>query len=105
VFNNSCRISLMAAAAEPSRRASNMAARSEAIAEPPRPFLGESLHLHGMSYLWNGTRFSTDMFYSSGLRSGDANISHVAPYAQSNAGITHEFLGWNMKPLALRFDV
>jgi hypothetical protein len=59
----------------------------------------------GISYLWNGTRFSTDMFYGSGLRSGDANISHVAPYAQFNAGITHEFLGWNMKPLTLRFDV
>jgi outer membrane receptor protein involved in Fe transport len=43
--------------------------------------------------------------YGSGLRSGDANISHVAPYAQFNAGITHEFLGWNMKPLTLRFDV
>jgi len=59
----------------------------------------------GISYLWNGTRFSTDMFYGSGLRSGDANISHVAPYAQFNAGLTHEFLGWNMKPLTLRFDV
>jgi len=41
---------------------------------------------------------------SSGLRSGDANISHVAPYAQVNVGITHEFQGWNMKPLTLRFD-
>jgi outer membrane receptor protein involved in Fe transport len=59
----------------------------------------------GLSYLWNGTRFSTDMFYGSGLRSGDANISHEAPYAQFNAGITHEFTGWNMKPLTLRFDV
>jgi outer membrane receptor protein involved in Fe transport len=59
----------------------------------------------GISYLWNGTRFSTDMFYGSGLRSGDANISHEAPYAQFNAGITHEFIGWNMKPLTLRFDV
>jgi hypothetical protein len=45
------------------------------------------------------------MFYGSGLRSGDANISDVAPYAQFNAGIMHEFLGWNMKPLTLRFDV
>jgi outer membrane receptor protein involved in Fe transport len=59
----------------------------------------------GISYLWNGTRFSTDMFYGSGLRSGDANISHEAPYAQFNVGITHEFLGWNMKPFTLRFDV
>jgi hypothetical protein len=54
----------------------------------------------GISYLWNGTRFSTDMFYGSGLRSGDTNSSHVAPYAQFNAEITHEFLGRN----TLRFD-
>src|SRR5208283_1293435 len=59
----------------------------------------------GLSYLWNGTRFSTDMFYGSGLRSGDANIGHEQPYAQFNVGLTHEFQGWNMKPLTLRFDV
>ena len=59
----------------------------------------------GISYLWNGTRFSADMFYGSGLRSGDANIGHEQPYAQFNTGITHEFAGWNMKPLTLRFDV
>jgi TonB dependent receptor len=59
----------------------------------------------GLSYLWDGTRFSTDMFYGSGLRTGDANIGHEQPYAQFNAGITHEFVGWNMKPLTLRFDV
>ena len=28
-----------------------------------------------------------------------------AAVAESNAGITHEFLGWNMKPLTLCFDV
>jgi len=59
----------------------------------------------GMSYLWDGTRFSADMFFGSGLRSGDANIDHVQPYAQFNVGITHEFEGLNMKPLTLRFDV
>jgi hypothetical protein len=59
----------------------------------------------GVSYLWQGTRFSGDMFYGSGLRAGDANISTEQPYAQFNVGITHEFLGWNMKPLTLRFDV
>ena len=41
----------------------------------------------GLTYLWNGTRFSADMFYGSGLRSGDANISHVQPYAQFNTGL------------------
>ncbi len=59
----------------------------------------------GVSYLWNGTRFSADMIYGSGLRTGDANISSEAPYAQFNAGVTHEFSGWDMKPLTLRFDV
>jgi len=59
----------------------------------------------GLSYLWQGTRFSTDMIYGSGLRTGDANISNEPPYAQFNAGITHEFAGWDMKPLTLRFDV
>ena len=59
----------------------------------------------GLSYLWNGTRFSTDMFYGSGLRSGDANISHEQPYAQFNVGLTHEFKGWNLQPLTVRFDV
>ena len=59
----------------------------------------------GLSYLWNGTRFSADMFYGSGLRSGDANIGTQQPYAQINVAMTHEFQGWNMKPLTLRFDV
>lgn len=59
----------------------------------------------GLSYLWDGTRFSADMFYGSGLRSGDANIGQQQPYAQFNVGLTHEFTGWNMKPLTLRFDV
>ena len=59
----------------------------------------------GISYLWNGTRFTTDVIYGSGLRSGDFNTDHNAPYAQVNAGVSHEFMfrGWN--PVMLRFDV
>jgi len=59
----------------------------------------------GVSYLWYGTRFSADLIYGSGLRSGFANTDHLPPYAQVNAGISHEFdiPGWN--PLTLRFDV
>jgi opacity protein-like surface antigen/outer membrane receptor protein involved in Fe transport len=59
----------------------------------------------GVSYLWYGTRFSADLIYGSGLRSGFANTDHVAPYAQVNAGISHEYEipGWN--PVTLRFDV
>jgi opacity protein-like surface antigen/outer membrane receptor protein involved in Fe transport len=59
----------------------------------------------GVSYLWNGTRFSTDIIYGSGLRSGDFNTDHNAPYAQVNAGLSREFNipGWN--PVIARFDV
>jgi outer membrane receptor protein involved in Fe transport len=60
----------------------------------------------GVSYLWNGTRFSTDMIYGSGLRSGFANTDQLPFYTQVNAGISHEFK-WDtgMKPTTLRFDV
>jgi opacity protein-like surface antigen/outer membrane receptor protein involved in Fe transport len=59
----------------------------------------------GVSYLWYGTRFSADLIYGSGLRSGFANTDHLPPYAQVNAGISHEYdiPGWN--PVTLRFDV
>lgn len=59
----------------------------------------------GLSYLWHGTQFSIDMIYGSGLRTGDANISSEPAYAQFNTGLTHEFSGWDTKPLTLRFDV
>jgi outer membrane receptor protein involved in Fe transport len=59
----------------------------------------------GLSYLWQGTRFSTDMVYGSGLRTGDANIGSEAPYAQFNAGLSHEFAQPDGKPVTLRFDV
>ncbi len=60
----------------------------------------------GISYLWYGTRFSADMIYGSGIRSGFANTDHNAPYTQVNAGISHEFKfdGW-WSPFTLRFDV
>ena len=44
----------------------------------------------GIAYLWNGTRFSADMIYGSGLRSGDFNLDHVAPYGQVNVGMSRE---------------
>ena len=59
----------------------------------------------GASYLWNATRFSTDMIYGSGLRAGDANIASEAPYTQFNAGVSHEFVQLDGKPLTVRFDV
>jgi len=59
----------------------------------------------GVSYLWNGTRYSADMIYGSGLRTGDANIGSEAPYAQFNVGASHEFAMPDNKPLTVRFDV
>jgi outer membrane receptor protein involved in Fe transport len=59
----------------------------------------------GVSYLWQGSRFSVDMIYGSGLRSGDANTDHEAPYAQFNAGVSHEFESTDGKPITARFDV
>ncbi len=59
----------------------------------------------GISYFWYGTRFSADLIYGSGLRSGFANTDHLPSYAQVNTGMSHEFdiPGW--KPVTLRFDV
>jgi len=55
---------------------------------------------------WCGVRLSADMIYGSGLRSGDANISHVPPYTQFNIGIAREFLlPGDPKPMTVRFDV
>ena len=46
------------------------------------------------------------MIYGSGLRSGDANIGTVPPYAQFNVGIAREFLLPNdPKPMTVRFDI
>jgi outer membrane receptor protein involved in Fe transport len=52
-----------------------------------------------------GTKLSADMIYGSGLRAGDANIDTVAPYAQFNVGLSHEFEMPDGKPLTVRFDV
>jgi opacity protein-like surface antigen/outer membrane receptor protein involved in Fe transport len=58
----------------------------------------------GLSYRWNGTTFSTDMIYGSGLRTGDANIDTEPPYAQFNVGIARDFATAD-GPLTVRFDV
>ena len=59
----------------------------------------------GISYLWNGTRFSADMIYGSGLRSGDFNLDHVAPYGQANVGMSREIAMPGDKPITVRFDI
>jgi outer membrane receptor protein involved in Fe transport len=64
----------------------------------------------GASYLWNGTRFSADLIYGSGLRADSAdgvpNGSHVPSYTQVNLGVSHEFNFVSAaKPTTLRFDI
>ena len=64
----------------------------------------------GASYLWNGTRFSVDAIYGSGLRADSAdgipNGSTVPSYTQVNLGLSHDFnLVSPTKPTTLRFDV
>jgi opacity protein-like surface antigen/outer membrane receptor protein involved in Fe transport len=59
----------------------------------------------GLSYRWNGTTFSTDMIYGSGLRTGDANIDALAPYAQFNVGLARDFDMPDGQPVTVRFDV
>ena len=60
----------------------------------------------GASYLWNGTKFSADMIYGSGLRDGFANTTTLPSYTQVNVGVSHDF-NWvsATKPTTLRFDV
>jgi hypothetical protein len=60
----------------------------------------------GGSYLWNGTKFSADMIYGSGLRAGFANTSTVPSYTQVNLGVSHDFNFVSAaKPTTLRFDI
>jgi outer membrane receptor protein involved in Fe transport len=64
----------------------------------------------GASYLWQGTRFSADMIFGSGLRADGAdgvpNGSHVPAYTQVNLGVSHDFnIVSPTKPTTLRFDV
>jgi len=61
----------------------------------------------GASYLWLGTRFSTDLIYGSGLRKDGAtpNGDHVPGYVQVNLGISRAFNLWDSKGLTARFDV
>ncbi len=68
----------------------------------------------GASYLWDGTRFSADMIFGSGLRAdllnpdgstAVPNGAHLPFYTQVNLGVSHEFAGPGYKPLTVRFDV
>jgi outer membrane receptor for ferrienterochelin and colicin len=67
----------------------------------------------GASYLWRGTRFSTDLVFGTGLRtdlelpdgSSIPNGGHVPSYTQINFGLSHAFRLAGSSTLTARFDV
>ncbi|HEX4160066.1 MAG TPA: TonB-dependent receptor [Rhizomicrobium sp.] len=61
----------------------------------------------GVSYLWEGTRFSTDFLYGSGLREDGVvpNGDHLPAYEQVNLGLSHNFDLPTVGAVSLRFDV
>jgi outer membrane receptor protein involved in Fe transport len=61
----------------------------------------------GASYLWQGTRFSTDLLYGSGLRKDGATPNGLAVpgYVQVNLGLSRAFELAGAKGLTARFDV
>jgi outer membrane receptor protein involved in Fe transport len=61
----------------------------------------------GASYLWEGTRFSGDLLFGTGLRAGGTtpNGGHVPAHAIVNLGVSHEFDLWSWGGLTARFDV
>ncbi len=67
----------------------------------------------GVSYLWMGTRFSSDFIFGTGLREALVfpngtdipNGAHTPSYTQVNLGVSHDFLLAGSGPLTVRFDV
>ena len=61
----------------------------------------------GASYDLDGTVFSADMLYGSGLRRDGAtpNGSHVPGYVEVNLGVSHQFFKGDAKAFTLRLDV
>jgi outer membrane cobalamin receptor len=67
----------------------------------------------GVSYLWQGTLFSVDEIFGTGLRqnlvlpNGDIipNGDHTPSYLQVNLGVSHEFAVPGAGPITARFDV
>jgi hypothetical protein len=70
----------------------------------------------GASYNWDGTRFSADLLYGSGLRknlllppgspfASIPNGAHVPGYTQVNLGVSHDFDLGHAGDLTARFDM
>ena len=61
----------------------------------------------GVSYLWQGTRFSTDFIFGTGLRESivHPNDDHVPSYTVVNLGASHDFHLSGSSLITARFDV
>ena len=59
----------------------------------------------GVSYTWEGTRFSMDCIYGSGLRRGFANTQKLPAYATANLGIEHKFKIGGSRSIKARLDI
>jgi outer membrane receptor protein involved in Fe transport len=61
----------------------------------------------GASYLWQDTRFSSDLLFGSGLRASTTtpNDTHLPYYTQVNAAVSHIFHFEGHGTLTARFDV
>jgi outer membrane receptor protein involved in Fe transport len=63
----------------------------------------------GLSYLWQGTRFSVDLLAGSGTRTtrpgGTPNGGSLPSYEQVNLGISHRFELPDVGAIKVRFDV
>lgn len=61
----------------------------------------------GASYIWEGTRFSVDMLFGTGLRedSTTPNGGHLPAYLQTNAGLSRTFAIADSEGYTVRFDV
>jgi outer membrane receptor protein involved in Fe transport len=61
----------------------------------------------GASYLWEGTRFSADMLFGTGLRAGGTtpNGGHVPSHTIVNLGVSHAFDLGSAGDLTARLDV
>ncbi len=59
----------------------------------------------GAAYDFHGFKYSIDVLYGSGLRSGFANTGHLPFYAQVNAGISHTFDLQRAGPLDAKLSV
>jgi len=59
----------------------------------------------GAAYTFHDVKYSSDLIYGSGLRSGFANTDHLPFYTQVNAGVEHSFDLGAAGPASAKFSV